>query len=106
MSLAIENLERMLAAGQENALLRFGLGKAYLDQRAYDAAIGHLSKAVELDHQYSAAWKLLGKAYAGADLHDEATAAFETGIRVAEEKGDLQAVKEMQVFLRRLKPVE
>jgi hypothetical protein len=34
---------------------------------------------------------------------DEATEAFEAGIRIAESNGDLQAVKEMGVFLNRLR---
>ena len=97
----VENLEAMLAAGREDALLRFSLGNAYLKDRPALAA-EHLARAVELDPAYSAAWKLYGKALAAAGRADEAREAYRRGIEVAEEKGDIQAAKEMRVFLRRL----
>ena len=94
----------MLARGQDNALVRYGLGNEYLKLQQYQQAITHLQKAVDFDPGYSAAWKLLGKAYAGAAQNSEAIAAYQSGIRTAEAKGDVQAVKEMRVFLKRLKP--
>lgn len=100
----IDNLETMLAHGQDNALVRYGLGNEYLKLKQYQRAIAHLQKALEFDSKYSAAWKLLGKAYTGAAQTSEAIAAYEAGIRAAEAKGDVQAAKEMRVFLRRLKP--
>jgi hypothetical protein len=51
---------------------------------------------------YSAAWKRLGKALADNGRTEEAVAAFESGIKAAVEKGDVQAAKEMRVFLSRL----
>ena len=97
------NLEAMLARGQDSALLRYGLGGEYLNLKQHDKAIEHLRKAVALDAKYSAAWKLLGKTLAEAGRTNEAIKAYEDGIRVAEEKGDKQAVKEMRVFLKRLR---
>ena len=96
------NLEAMLARGQDSALLRYGLGGEYLKLEQFDKAIEHLRGAVKLDAQYSAAWKLLGKAFAETDRTDEAVKAYEDGIRAAEAKGDKQAAKEMTVFLKRL----
>jgi predicted Zn-dependent protease len=98
----IENLERLLTQGQDTALLRFSLGNAYLKAGRYEAASGHLAKALALDPRYSAAWKLYGQALAGAGRTGEALAAYEEGIRVAEGRGDIQAAKEMKVFLKRL----
>ncbi len=98
----VDSLEAMLTRGQDSALLRYGLGGEYLNLKQYDKAIEHLRQAVTLDAKYSAAWKLLGKALADAGRADEAIKAYEDGIRVAEGKGDKQAVKEMQVFLKRL----
>jgi predicted Zn-dependent protease len=98
----IENFEKMLAAGQDNALLRFGLGQAYLTTGEFAKACEHLRRATEHDPQYSAAWKLLGKALAESGDKAAAQRAYEQGIRVAETKGDVQAAKEMQVFLKRL----
>jgi len=57
---------------------------------------------VEIDPHYSAAWKLLGKSLVAAGDSDGAIDAYRQGIRAAEQKGDKQALREMQVFLRRL----
>ena len=98
----VDNLEAMLARGQDSALLRYSLGAEYLKLEQFDKAAEHLRQTVEKDPKYSAAWKLLGKALADAGHKNEAIKAYEDGIRVAEEKGDKQAAKEMTVFLKRL----
>jgi predicted Zn-dependent protease len=102
MSDMIDRLEKMLATGKDNALLRFSLGNEYLKLGQTETAAAHLQQAVLHDPAYSAAWKLLGKA-----LHDdarlaEALAAYRSGIDVAEKKGDKQAAKEMTVFAKRI----
>lgn len=98
----IKNLENLLAQGQDSALLRFSIGSAYLKQAEFSKAIEHLSRAVDMDNNQSAAWKLLGKSLAANEQFAEARKAFEKGIAVAEKKGDIQAKREMQVFLKRL----
>lgn len=100
--MSTEALEKMLAKGMDNALLRFGLGKGYLDAAEFARAAEHLQRCVEFDAQYSAAWKLLGQALNKQGLSAEARAAWQQGLRVAEEKGDKQAGKEISVFLKRL----
>ena len=97
-----KNLEAMLAGGEDNATMRFALGSAYLQAKAYDKAVEHLSVAVELDRDYSAAWKLLGKAQTAAGLRAAAIETYRRGIEVATRRGDRQAVREMQVFAQRL----
>lgn len=101
MALA-DNLEAMLARGQDTALLRYGLGAEYAKQKQYARAIQHLKQAVTLDPTYSAAWKLLGESLAATDDTTAAMRAYTDGIRAAEAKGDKQAAKEMAVFLKRL----
>jgi Tfp pilus assembly protein PilF len=98
----VENLEALLAKGTDNALLRFGLANEYLKLGQTEQAIGHLRKAVSHDPNYSAAWKRLGKTLADTGRTAEAVTAYESGIRAAEQKGDVQAAKEMRVFLKRL----
>jgi len=99
---AIANFEAMLAAGRDNALLRYSLGNEYLKQGDAAQAAEHLRRAVEHDPKYSAAWKLLGKALADSEALTEALAAYQQGIAVAEARGDKQAAKEMSVFARRI----
>lgn len=101
-SVLIENLQKMLAQGRDSALLRYGLGTEYLKLGAHAEAITHLRTATTLDPGYSAAWKMLGKALSDSGAAEAAMEIYRAGIRAAETKGDLQAAKEMKVFLRRL----
>jgi Tfp pilus assembly protein PilF len=98
----LDSLEKMLGKGIDNALLRFGLGKGYLDLDDPAKAAEHLQRCVEFDPNYSAAWKLLGKAQLGLGDSAAARQAWEQGISAAQGHGDKQAEKEMSVFLRRL----
>ena len=98
----VERFEALLAAGRDDALLRFSLGLAYLRAGDPGRAAGHLRRAVEHDPSYSAAWKLLGQSLAQSGDAVAAMQAYREGIAAAEGKGDKQAAKEMGVFLRRL----
>lgn len=98
----LENLERLLARGKDGALLRFSIAGEYLKRGDTAAALAHLRKSVELDPKYSAGWKLLGKAYETAGQLNDAEQAWREGVSVSEVNGDLQAAKEMKVFLKRL----
>ncbi|SDH35411.1 Tetratricopeptide repeat-containing protein [Pseudomonas benzenivorans] len=98
----LEGLEKMLAKGVDNALLRFGLGKGYLDAGEYARAAEHFQRCLAFDPQYSAAWKLLGKALLEQGDRPAAEQAWQQGIAAAQAHGDKQAEKEMTVFLKRL----
>jgi Tfp pilus assembly protein PilF len=98
----ISNLEQLLTKGRETALLRFSLGNEYFKLREVWVAIFHLKRALELDPNYSAAWKLLAMALTEAGILNEAHATYRRGIEVAQRRGDQQAAKEMTVFARRL----
>ena len=79
-----EQLEQLLAAGRDNALLRFGLGNACLKEGDAAAAALHLQQATQQNPFHSAAWKLLGKALlalgrqARADAASTVTATLNT----------------------------
>ena len=94
--------EALLASGKDSALLRFSLGMHYLKAGDCARAADHLRRAVEQDRDYSAAWKLLGKALAESADRPGAIMAYRNGIEAAGRRGDKQAAKEMTVFLRRL----
>lgn len=97
----IENLTGMLERGTDNALLRYSLGNELLKVGDTQAAIVHLREALRHDTEYSAAWKLLGKALVDTGNYTEAMDVLGRGIEVAERRGDVQAAKEMGVFRRR-----
>ncbi|WP_405243491.1 tetratricopeptide repeat protein [Lentisalinibacter salinarum] len=98
----LQALQKLLDGGREDALLRYSLGNEWLAAAEPAEAVPHLERAVELDPGYSAAWKLLGRALTDTGDAGAAAAAYRRGIAVAEERGDKQAAKEMQVFLRRI----
>jgi predicted Zn-dependent protease len=99
---ALSHLLKLLEAGRDNALLRFSLGNEYLKSGDASAAVDHLRAAIGHDPEYSAAWKLLGRALEGAGAFAEALDALREGAQVAERRGDKQAAREMSVFARRL----
>jgi predicted Zn-dependent protease len=98
----IESLQAQVGGPRDGALLRFALASALLEAGRPNEACVQFRAAVEFDHGYSAAWKLLGKSHLAGGDRDAAAAAWREGIAAAETRGDKQALKEMQVFLRRL----
>jgi len=98
----VERLRALCGGPRDGALLRFSLGNALIAAGApADAAI-ELRRAVEFDPAYSAAWKLLGRALVEAGDPVQARVAWCDGVTAAERAGDIQAQKEMQLFVRRL----
>jgi len=95
-------LEKMLHRGNNNAMLRYTLGLLCFKQKDYRAAAEHLEQALRQDESHSASWKVYARTLAVLERMDEAKNAYEKGISIAESKGDIQAAKEMKVFLRRL----
>ena len=98
----IESLEKLLAQGTDNPLLRFTLANLYLKEKRPEQALGHIEQALEQNPKHSASWKSYGKVLASLGREMEAMEAYIQGIEIAEFLGDVQAAKEMQLFLRRL----
>ena len=101
MSIA-DNLEKLLATGNDNALLRFGLGSAYFNDKEFTKAIPHLESCITQDPEYTAAYKLLGKSLFKTGSNIESRKVFETGLPLAIKNGDKQTEKEILVFLQKL----
>ncbi len=98
----LKELLALLETGPDNALLRFSIGSAYLKEHDLEQAREHLAKAVALDPEYSAAWKLYGKTLQLQGDYALAEEVLAHGVKVATDKGDIQAAKEMGVFLKRV----
>lgn len=94
-------LEEMLEQQASNPMLRFTLANRYLDSGRAAEAVEQAELAVDLNPDYSAAWRVLGQAQVAAGRQDEAISTFERGIEVAGRLGDKQVEKEMRVFLKR-----
>lgn len=98
----ISRLRALVGTPRDGALLRFSLGNALLAGGRTAEAIVELRRAVEFDADYSAAWKLLGRALVEGGDAAQARRAWTEGIAAANRAGDVQSRKEMQVFLKRL----
>ena len=98
----ITNLRTQLGGPRDGALLRYSLGTALLEAGEAAQAVLQLREALTFDPGYSAAWKALGKAQLALDDLVSAAEAWREGIAAAHQRGDVQAEKEMAVFLKRL----
>ena len=86
----------------DDPVVRFGLAGAYLDAGQPENAVEEYRETIRLKPDYSAAHRGLGRALERAGRIPEAIAAYQQGREVATRNGDLQTVKEIEVFLRRL----
>jgi Tfp pilus assembly protein PilF len=98
----LDSLREQLNGPRDGALLRYSLGTALLEAGEAVEAIAHLRAAIDFDEGYSAAWKRLGHACLRAGDAHAAGEAWRRGIAAADARGDVQAAKEMRVFLKRL----
>ncbi|MGY3228848.1 Tfp pilus assembly protein PilF [Luteibacter sp. HA06] len=98
----VERLRAQIGGVRDGALLRFSIGNAHLGDGSYAVAASSFREALGFDPAYSAAWKLLGKALLAMDDEAGAAEAWRQGITTATGRGDMQAAKEMTVFLNRL----
>jgi len=103
---AVARLRALCDGPRDGALLRVSLANALSVAGDRPAAIAELRRATEFDADYSAGWKLLGKALTETGDTAAAADAFRHGIAAASKRGDKQAEKEMQVFLKRLQNVQ
>jgi predicted Zn-dependent protease len=99
---AIARLLRLVGGPRDGALLRHAIGTEWLKAGEPAKAAEAFQAAVDRDGNFSAGWKLLGRALQACARNDEARAAWQHGIAVANARGDLQAAREMTVFLRRI----
>ncbi|WP_232225960.1 tetratricopeptide repeat protein [Salinisphaera hydrothermalis] len=96
-----DQLQAMIDAGRDTPLARFTLGELLHKNGDDETALVHLAAAVEQDPQYSAAWRLYGRVLLETGQTDAAIDTLTRGIEIAQQRGDNQAAKEMQVFLKR-----
>lgn len=87
-------------------MVLYSLGNELFKEGSYGEARDHLQRAIENKPDYSVAYRMLGRAH--YELHENAEAknVFLKGKEVAKANGDLQTVKEIDVFLRRLEKRE
>jgi uncharacterized protein HemY len=93
---------KLVEKDPENPMILFSLGNELFKEEKYEEAKGHLQKAVENKPDYSVAFRALGRTHFELGENEEARNVFERGREVAQANGDLQTVKEIDVFMKRL----
>ena len=97
-----EMFRKLLERDPDNPMILCSLGIELFKEGNYPEAREHLVRAVENKPDYSVAYRMLGRAHYELYENAEARRVFAKGREVAQENGDLQTVREIDVFLRRL----
>lgn len=97
---------QLLERDPENPMILYSLGNELFKVGEYAEARDYLRRAVENKPDYSVAYRTLGRAHFELGENAEARRVFADGREVAERNGDLQTVKEIDVFVRRLEKRE
>lgn len=97
-----EMFRKLLQRDPSNPMVLYSLGNELFKEGNHAEARDHLGRAVENKPDYSVAYRMLGRAHFELGEDAEAREVFEKGRQVAEANGDLQTVKEIDVFSRRL----
>lgn len=97
-----EMFRKLLERDPNNPMVLYSLGSELFKEGSYAEARDHLQRAVENKPDYSVAYRMLGRAHYELREDAEAREAFAKGREVATRNGDLQTVKEIDVFQRRL----
>lgn len=99
-----EALEKLLAKGTDNALLRMGLALAYHRRGEWDRARGHVEQALLHQPGFAAAGRLRGLIALEQGEPAVAAQAFAQALEAARRQGERQLERELAVRLKRLQP--
>jgi predicted Zn-dependent protease len=97
---------KLLDRDPNNPMVLYSLGNELFKEKKYNEAEEYLSQAVRNKPDYSVAYRMLGRTLYELGENTEARRVFVEGREVAEKNGDLQTVKEIDVFIRRLEKRE
>jgi Flp pilus assembly protein TadD len=98
----LEQFRQIVDMDPDDYFSHFGYASALFDAGHYQEAVQEYREAIRLKPDYSAAIRDLGRALEKIGAFDEAMQVYREGMPIAERNGDLQTMKEMQVFLRGL----
>lgn len=103
MESRVEMFSKLLERDPENPMVLYSLGSELFKEERYTEARDRLRKAVENKPDYSVAYRTLGRALYELEEDEEALRIFDEGRDIAQRNGDLQTVKEIDVFTKRLR---
>ena len=93
---------QLLEKDPDNPMILCSLGIELFKEGRYPEAREHLRRAIENKPDYSVAYRMLGRTHFELHENAEARRVFAKGREVAQVNGDLQTVREIDVFMRRL----
>jgi predicted Zn-dependent protease len=93
---------KLLERDPENPMVLYSLGNELFKEQKYPEAREYLTRAIRNKPDYSVAYRMLGRALYELCEDAEARRVFAEGREVAHRNGDLQTVREIDVFVRRL----
>ena len=101
-----ETFRKLLEKSPDYPMILCSLGIELFKEGRYPEAREYLARAVEKKPDYSVAYRMLGRTHFELRENAEARRVFARGREVAQENGDLQTVREIDVFVRRLEKRE
>lgn len=99
----IERYRKVIALDPADVLGYFSLGSALLEAKRLDGARAAFEQAVSVNSEHSPSYFNLGLVLESLGRKEEAVKIYETGIPVAEKRGDMIPLKKMQARLAMLK---
>ena len=97
---------KLLERDPDNPMVLYSLGTELFKEGEYEEARDHLTNAVRNKPDYSVAYRTLGRSLVELGEYEAARRVFDKGREVAQTNGDLQTVKEIDVFARRLEKMD
>ena len=94
--------EQVIELDPDDLIANFGLGKALLDLGKAHEAVPYLQKCIDVKKDYTAAYSLLGQAFAKSGDRVQAAEIFKSGIECAKISGDMMPGNEMEMLLNKL----
>lgn len=98
----LEHFKKMAEADPTNELGHFSLGRAYLEAGQAEEAAKCFDRAIELNAKLSKAYQLSAQAYLESGKRDTAIERLSSGVKIADERGDLMPRNDMTRMLKEL----
>jgi Flp pilus assembly protein TadD len=98
----LDEFLELVESTPEDELAHYGLAQEYVKAGRYEEAVASFQRVIKLKPDYMAGYRELGKALMKIGRVDEARASLRKGRALAEEHGDGQAVREIDVYLKRM----
>lgn len=94
----IEPLKKVLAIDPNDDVAWFGLGKAYMEDAAWQEAVTALRSCIKVKPTYSAAYYALAQSLQKLGRFDECRKVSDQGIDVSTKNGDAMVTKNLEAL--------